>query len=267
MRRIGQEGQILLITLLILVVATTIALSVISRSTTDTTISRQVEESLRAFSAAEAGLERSLEAGAAQPAFNFPETKANVRVAAVTYGGTSTFEFGNTTYPRGGVATLWFVGHNADGSLNYSSFLNTGFNICWPVVGGTQPAVEVSVYYKNGNSFGVQRYAYDPANQNNFSVPTTGLCGSIANANIAWIPAAGAAPQSNRVMARIKVYYTPTTLLATAGVSFPAQGHGYTSCGSITGSNVTRCIQATKPFESPLDIFENAIYARATSIQ
>ena len=58
-----QQGQILLITLLVLTVATTIALSLIGRATIDLSMSNQLEESTRAFNAAEAGVEQALKSG------------------------------------------------------------------------------------------------------------------------------------------------------------------------------------------------------------
>jgi len=56
----SQSGQMLLIVVLVMVVALTVALSVASRSITNVKISKQNEESQRAFQAAEAGLELNI---------------------------------------------------------------------------------------------------------------------------------------------------------------------------------------------------------------
>lgn len=61
-----QSGQVLLISLLVLVVAMTIGLSVAVRTITTIRMTTAEDSSQRAFSAAEAGLERSLTAGAGQ---------------------------------------------------------------------------------------------------------------------------------------------------------------------------------------------------------
>ncbi len=61
--KLMHSGQVLLITMLVMAVATTIGLALASRSTQDVNISTQVEESSRAFSAAEAGIEEGTEAG------------------------------------------------------------------------------------------------------------------------------------------------------------------------------------------------------------
>ena len=59
----NQRGQALLIVVLVMAVALTIGLAVVSRSITDIKISRQEEESARVFSVAEAGIEEALKLG------------------------------------------------------------------------------------------------------------------------------------------------------------------------------------------------------------
>ena len=58
-----ESGQALLIVVLSLAVVLTVVLSILARSVTDIKLSTGSEESLRAFSAAEAGIERALIAG------------------------------------------------------------------------------------------------------------------------------------------------------------------------------------------------------------
>jgi Tfp pilus assembly protein PilX len=55
-----QSGQALLLVLLSMAVVLTIVLSVLSRTITDITVTTKEEEALRAFAAAEAGIERAL---------------------------------------------------------------------------------------------------------------------------------------------------------------------------------------------------------------
>lgn len=58
-----QKGQILLIVVLSMIVALTVGLSLVSRTVTNLKISKQSEESSRAFQAAEAGIEQAIKAG------------------------------------------------------------------------------------------------------------------------------------------------------------------------------------------------------------
>ena len=58
-----ESGQALILVLLSLSVVLTLVLYVVSRSVTDVAVSSQQEESVRAFSAAEAGIEKTLVIG------------------------------------------------------------------------------------------------------------------------------------------------------------------------------------------------------------
>lgn len=59
-----QKGQVIIILLMLMLVALSIGLAVTQKSITDVTTSTQTEQSSRAFSAAEAGIEKALTGGA-----------------------------------------------------------------------------------------------------------------------------------------------------------------------------------------------------------
>src|SRR6185369_13919907 len=59
----NESGQALVLVLLSLAVVLTLVLFILSRSITDVAVSSRQEESVRAFSAAEAGIEKSLVIG------------------------------------------------------------------------------------------------------------------------------------------------------------------------------------------------------------
>ena len=113
------KGQTLLITVLVLTIAVTVALSLIGKTTTDVRVSGQMEESARAFSAAEAGIEDVL------------KRASGITATIESDNGTATFTtvytaMGNASsvyaYPavtkKGDVATIWLVPHTTDGSMN-----------------------------------------------------------------------------------------------------------------------------------------------------
>lgn len=58
-----QQGQVILMLILVMTVALAIGLSVIQKSLVDVSTSTKVEQSARAFSAAEAGIEKALQSG------------------------------------------------------------------------------------------------------------------------------------------------------------------------------------------------------------
>jgi len=61
--RSSEKGQILLIVVITMIVALTVGLSIASRTVTELRLSKQNEESQRAFNAAEAGIDRVLKQG------------------------------------------------------------------------------------------------------------------------------------------------------------------------------------------------------------
>lgn len=58
--KLKNRGQMILVILLVMAVGLTIGLSVASRSITDVNFSTKIEDSSRAFSAAESGIEEAL---------------------------------------------------------------------------------------------------------------------------------------------------------------------------------------------------------------
>ena len=62
-RKNSERGQILLIVVITMIVALTVGLTIASRTVTELRLSRQNEESQRAFNAAEAGIDRVLQQG------------------------------------------------------------------------------------------------------------------------------------------------------------------------------------------------------------
>ena len=177
---IKQKGQIVLITLLVLTVAITLVLAFIGRTTTNTAITTQLEDSARAFNAAEAGIESALKSG-----INSAEVLSGGAQFSVTVtnigGAAGIYEFSKQT-TTSNTETLWLVDHNADGSLNESTSFRTNLvNLCWSQE-ATVPALSVAVVYKRGGAYYMARGAYDAqaaTRTNNFSLPTsTGVgCG------------------------------------------------------------------------------------------
>ncbi len=131
-RKIKQSGQIALIGLLVLMVATTIGLSLIARSTTDVSVTRNVEESNRAFSAAEAGIEEGLKTGTGGNVTIDPTLGVKYNVAVNTVGGgDQPFAFPQPTLKED-TETLWLVGHNLDGTINETRvYAAPTIDVCW----------------------------------------------------------------------------------------------------------------------------------------
>ena len=68
----SERGQVLIIILLVMLVGMTIGLSVLGRTTTDVSSTTKIEESARAFNAAEAGIEETIRVGNAATGGTIP---------------------------------------------------------------------------------------------------------------------------------------------------------------------------------------------------
>src|SRR4030042_2981143 len=147
-----QSGQVVLITLLVLTIATTVALSLISRTTTDTSITNQVEESSRAFSAAEAGIEEALKIGVGTSLptaiIGSPDVSYSVSMASIG-GAAGAYQFPRKTL-KDTTETVWLVDHQSSGALAEPlspTYVSPSIDICWSSE-STTPALVVTVLYR-----------------------------------------------------------------------------------------------------------------------
>jgi hypothetical protein len=200
----NQQGQVAIIILLFLLVALTIGLAVTQRSLTNITTSSQTEQSSRAFSAAEAGIQRSIQA------VPVVVNGVNPPISAVTES-----ELGNSSnalvsvvnnlprpgealeYPsigRDTIAQFWLadpLNQNADwdksnaGTLANHRYAYNGGNLAvfWGniPIPTPVPAIEINLVVQTGSGpaavFSSHRYFFDGQNRgNNFTVLPPGAC-------------------------------------------------------------------------------------------
>lgn len=279
MKHSGPRGQVLLITVLVLSIAITIALSLIGRGITDVSMSRNVEESARAFSAAEAGIEEALKG---KLVADLKEYAPGVKYqsASQIIGGTT----GEYTLPAtsvGDVASIWLVDHketkNALDETIYTidttkSYRGTSLNICWtpPVDGQQIPAVEVAIYYIVSGVYTVQRTAYDPditsrpSNQFSSVTAINGTCGAVTGVYQQSVALLGGS--AIPLLVRVRPYYNLTTVtVAPVGVdtTLPQQGIEITATGTTDGG-VTRKIIVRRQYPWPTAIFDYSVYSQDT---
>lgn len=270
-RRPSQSGQIVLIVLLVLTIALTVALALIGRTTTDVIISSQTEDSSRAFSAAEAGIEQALKLGAVpngpqvlSPGVTYSVTVSNVGGAAGVY------QFPQKT-PRGEAETLWLVNHNADGTLAETpTYTASSLDLCWSSE-TTSPAVAVSVIYKRSGAYYLAKGAYDPNASrrvtNNFSAPTasSGGCGNASfYLQTLTFSDLGINSASDAVlMLRIRPLYSNTQLAVNSSVALPLQGDKIESTGTLN-TGVTRKVIVYQEYRAASGIFDAALYSQGS---
>lgn len=273
------SGQALIVILLVLAVAATVVLSLISRTVTDVAITNKEKESSRAFSAAEAGIEEALVGGPATTTLPGGETYT-VAVGAVGEGAT---EF---VWPQeilaGDTVPLWFVSHSGDGSLTCADnrcFTGASFKVCWgregTLSGDSQtPAIEVVVIYKtSAGAYLVGRVALDPnftrRSSNKFDAES-GSCtlagqafpfGKTINFADLGIPSSVYDTAGGLQTARIRLLYNTATShpVAFGGTSsFPSQGKRLTSTG--TSGEATRKVEVFQGFADLPPVFDFVLF-------
>lgn len=269
----SERGQALLIMVLLMAVALTIGLAVVSRSITDIRISRQEEQSARVFSAAEAGIEEALRAGAAP--LPFPINGINVTVSSSEQGGTPEFAFPEGI-SQGDTQTIWLRNHTASGELDPGSgYSSDQINVYWGNEGAepdiaTTPALEITVIYNN-SGFKVGRYAFDPKmdrrTSTGFEPPTSIGSFPVGGKNFRFMATVSLPrPVTAYYALRLKLIYNtePQVLGAAAvgaGIVIPNQGKCYESTANDPQTGATNRVQQCRFYKAPPGIFDYVLFS------
>ena len=184
-----ENGQIILIVVLVMVIALTIGLSVAARGIMGLRTSTEEADSQRALAAAETGIERSVQEIQPIPlATSVPDTESSTVTNSKYSTGVKAVE-GSTFLINGGLevskdegADVWFVNH-VGGNPDYSTPSNPDkVNLFWgsSTSGCNEAAIEVIVVTRDPSTSIVKtyRYAYDPCSLrigNNFTPALAGI--------------------------------------------------------------------------------------------
>ncbi len=281
-----RPGQALVIILLMMAVALTVGLAIVSRSVTDVGVSTTSAQSARALAAAEAGIEAALGGQVTvnqQVAVESNPTSSTgtyTVVSSTAVGGGDSVSF-TEGVKAGDAATLFFLAHDDAGNLDLNSsganrYDGTSVIICW-VIGSGDPALEAVLYYIQGANYVATRNIYDPegiirtpgshspdATASNCPTGTTylyqkniNLTETIANGGLA-MPTSGITP----LFLRLKLLYSGDTnhqlaAMQVGGDQFPAQARQVETIGQV-GSN-TRRVQVTERYPDLPPYFDNAL--------
>lgn len=182
-----ENGQVIIVLLLIMLVALSVGLALTQRSVTDVATSTQVEQATRAFSAAEAGLQKALSSPLPSP-IGYILPLDNNSSAIIDSSGWLPYAGSGAgiEYPKIGretTAQFWFVDPAVVGSP-VAFYGHHSFDLYYGNAATTDlPAVEVSVVMQSGGVFGVKPYYFDSSsartvgvNDNNFT--PTASCGT-----------------------------------------------------------------------------------------
>lgn len=137
----GQSGQILLVVVLAMIVALTVGLSIAARIVTELKISRQNEESQRAFQAAESGIQQAITNSQLNYQFTISNFGNNSSVTAV-----KSTEEGPTVLVNNGIEVDQGVGSDVWLS-SYSASSSGLFDDPMGLVGSTYNPVPITIYW------------------------------------------------------------------------------------------------------------------------
>ncbi len=283
----NQSGQALLMVLLSMAVALTLVLSVLSRTISDVNISSQDESSLRAFSAAEAGVEQALVVGSSTGTVAIGDASFSANVSGFAEGK-YTLVFPNN-FVSGEPAVVWFVSHDANGNLTCSGqpcFRGKKAKVCWgDSLANPVPALEATIFYLTPpgdySTVRIARAVYDPNSErraaNNFSDPASAGNCVIDGINFAYdaivdFSSLGVAQWNtpnvlqfmvlkllyNNISHRIGV--DVNTSLHPQNTTLPAQGQLIESGG--TSGNTSRRIEVFQGYGELPMAFYSAIYSK-----
>lgn len=275
MNLLKTKGQVLLIVVLIMAVALTVGLAVASRSLTDISISRQEEESARAFSAAEAGIEQAVgQSLAIGGLLSGVIGGVDYSVEAVAQGVGTEFVFPQAI-ERGDTQSVWLVEHNASGQPDKAAgfFGGTSVDLYWgnsdqdPGVSST-PALEVTLIYESSDGiYAIKRNAFDPnagrIASNNFNLANSGSY-SLGGKTFRFRQTAFTIPAGKTpYLLRLKLLYNNVAQIVgvKASSNFPSQGKCYEARGTLTSSGVSRKVKQCHSYGAPTSDFDYAVFS------
>ena len=186
-----ERGQVVIILLLTIVVALAIGLSISTRSISEISTATKTEQSSRAFSAAEAGIEKVLQNISGQTVttttIDKVESLSNQARADITTtnlyppkGDRRAIEYGFDGIGRDDVAHVWLV----DPTLINTSYYNQpSFDVYFgnpsqplPPSDEDKPAIEVNVITKSGSDYSSKKLYFDSKDRssiNKFIIPNS----------------------------------------------------------------------------------------------
>lgn len=260
---IHRSGQALIILLLVMVVALTVGLSIASRSLTDVKISTQTEESQKAFSAAEAGVEEILRqdlatlAGGGGVSSNIG-TDAAYSVQITAQGGAQSY-VPNRVVSQDDIAQINLTDGGLDGKQ---------ISVYWAKTSDPSESadpncasMEISFVYNSGG-LQLSKFGFDPGTcgrrTSGFSTATESsfTIGSDSYKERAQV----VVPTGAQIM-RLRPLYNKASLAveAPAGFTFPTQSYLVASTG--TSGEATRKIEVTRSLEAMPPIFDYVLYS------
>ena len=262
--------------LLVLGVAVTVGLAVMSRSITEVNISAVEDESARALEAAETGIEKALGGVIAVGGGtgSLPQVNASYNVSSTRIGSGDAYEVPQDL-AAGEVATITLEGEDSLG--NPATYGANQLWLCWRWQGTVEPALEAILYYRSPGAspvYYVSRNGFDPAGRVSGFVSTGGFPPNCVG-GLTWpginvkrrlisftgdlgMPN-GHVPMYLRVKPMLNTGSCKLGVVSSGGGAFPVQGKDINSVGqSGDASQRLRVIQTNPDLPT---MFDSALFS------
>lgn len=266
-------GQGLIVILLVLGVALTVGLAIVARSVTEINVATVQDESARALSAAVAGIEQSLGG-----VIVGPSGSGSVGTAGDTFVVQKSFAGGTRTYVvpeelvAGEAATVVVDSNMNSGVANFKKV-----RVCWGdparIIAGSEPAVEIKAYFREGGNVVVKTLAIDAISRGNgfeggtvcpdssYAYGISGL-GQVDTQDLVPVTA-------TPLFLRVRLLYNGATphpvKLDAVNWDFPAQGEDIVAVGQAGGT--TQKISVFKGTPDWLPMWDDAVFSGTSLIQ
>ncbi len=278
----SESGQAIIILVMIMVITLAIGLGVVTRSVTSLSNSSKTEESSRAYSASQAGLEQAIEVTENGGTYSTTTLDLGNQASALTYVSPALPDVGQALeYPPIGKDTnaqFWLINPDTTpvGDYPQADPVYFYFGNPDPKPGAVKPAVELSFISQSiGGGYEVTKYFYDSDSSrrlnNGFSTPlscdddasntvdTSNQSGSVFYCRLPGLFFIG---QPIMIRARILYSDTPQKLAlspSSGGASLPALAHIYSSVG-MSGTSQQKLQEFRQPYVVP-PYFDFAIFS------
>lgn len=249
-----KSGQVGLLLLVIMGLVVGIALSLASRSLSDTVLSRQESESARAFRLAESGVEQALNA--------LRQDSSTNTVLSLSGAG----DFSGSTKINGQSNFGLYVKEGDQAHLDVSSFAPGNLSISWTRVsdgrespescalgsGNSPAAIEIISY----NSLGTASFDY--YNPYGCTPETNGFSNATSSGTDGFLSQTSYAVGAGVSAVRIRPIYTDATI-AVSGSGLSTQL--YLIQSKAAGGDAQKEIEVKRGLDAPASIFDYALFS------
>lgn len=261
----GESGQMLLVVVLTMIVALTVGLSVVSRTITNLRISKQSEESQRAFQAAEAGIEKTLESGVGSGSPQALGNNAQYKTTVNNPSGNAFILNGNEVVEQDVGIDLWlsdypnYSNQVCPSSCTVSLHFNTTEQSCSTGSGNnTRAGLEVVVLSGLISNPTVDKYLFDACPGRTPGADNTGGGATIDSTTFQH---SVSIPVTSGIIARVIPTYNSVKVGVTSSASIPVQGRIIESIGE-SGETVRKVQYFSSHPQLPLEIFPYSIISQ-----